>query len=91
MKAATADVAVSLSASRFQELVDGSEALREQLLGFATGAAQAQTDGFQPQQGDAIGGLENVEIGLTAADHACRAGKRSSCSERPPSATAPRG
>ncbi|MEV7597510.1 family 2B encapsulin nanocompartment shell protein [Kitasatospora sp. NPDC089797] len=42
VKAATAGVAMALNAARLQELVDRSASLREQLLGFATDAAQAQ-------------------------------------------------
>ncbi|MFD8085113.1 family 2B encapsulin nanocompartment shell protein [Kitasatospora sp. NPDC059722] len=42
VKAATAGVAMALSWPVFQELVDRSDALREQLLGFAADAAQAQ-------------------------------------------------
>ncbi|MFJ9455135.1 family 2B encapsulin nanocompartment shell protein [Kitasatospora sp. NPDC101447] len=42
VKAATSGTAMALSWSVFQELVDRSDSLREQLLGFAADAAQAQ-------------------------------------------------
>ncbi|MER7843932.1 family 2B encapsulin nanocompartment shell protein [Kitasatospora sp. NPDC096077] len=42
VKAATSGVAMALNAAQLQELIDRSATLREQLLGFATDAAQAQ-------------------------------------------------
>ncbi|MFF2076959.1 family 2B encapsulin nanocompartment shell protein [Kitasatospora sp. NPDC058162] len=42
VKAATAGVAMALDAAGLQDLIDRSATLREQLLGFATDAAQAQ-------------------------------------------------